>query len=209
MLQRFKNSFIKPPRLAKVAFPYLVWRIPNNENKIYLTFDDGPIPGNTEWILKTLRFYNIKATFFCVGDNVRKYPHLFKKIIEEGHAVGNHTFNHLSGWNTLGSTYMTNVNLASTYVKTKLFRPPYGKVRVSLCRKLSKNYKIIMWDVLSLDYDQTISGKECFDNVMSNTSTGSIIVFHDNIKAKKNLYEALPMCIEHLLMQGYTFDVVD
>lgn len=205
----FNSSGVKPPRLARVAFPRLIWKIPNKDNKIYLTFDDGPIPHITEWVLDTLDTYQVKATFFCVGENVKKHPQVYAKVLERGHSIGNHTFNHLNSWKTNNATFINNISESSILINTKLFRPPYGKIRHSLTYILKKKFKIIMWDVLAKDYDNTITPQECLNNVLTHTSSGSIIVFHDSIKAFTNLQYALPRAIEHLLNKGYVFDVIE
>jgi len=199
---------VKPPYIARVAYPRLLWKIPNDSNKIYLTFDDGPIPEVTEWVLNTLDYYNIKATFFCVGDNVRKYPEIFQELKRRGHATGNHTFNHLNSWTTKNHEYLRNVAKSNAIIQSNLFRPPHGKIRYLQTQQLSKKYKIVMWDVLSKDYDRKLSPDDCFENVLRNTEPGSIIVFHDSLKAQKNLMAALPRSIESLLGKGFSFDKI-
>lgn len=188
--------------------------------KLYLTFDDGPVPVITPWVLAVLKKHNIKATFFCVGENVLKHPDIFQHIIEEGHAIGNHTHNHLNGWNTHTKKYMENVELCqlalisgSRGVSTHLFRPPYGKAKKSQIVYLTskKNlvqppYSIIMWDVLSGDYDKNTSPATCLNNVTDNIRNGSIIVFHDSVKAQQNLEYALPRFIEYANAQGFAFE---
>jgi len=209
--------WIKTNRIVKKIFSNQVWDLPNTEQKIYLTFDDGPTPEVTEWVLSVLQRYQIKATFFCIGDNIRKHPELFKKIILQGHAIGNHTFNHLQGWKTPDKTYLENVALCRTEitktvetVQTNLFRPPYGKIRLSQSAKLRKSgYKIIMWDVLSADFDAKTAPEKCLKNVVNNTTQGSIIVFHDSIKAFRNLQYSLPKAIAILKEKGYQFDRID
>lgn len=211
--------WIKTSAIIKKIFSNLTWDIPNSEKKVYLTFDDGPTPELTEWILEILKKNEIKATFFCVGENLVKYPDLAKKIILEGHIIANHTYNHLNGWKTSNKKYFENINLCDAVlnkailgeskIQPNLFRPPYGKIKPSQARILRKmGYKIIMWDVLSADYLQTISTETCLNNVTTNTTSGSIIVFHDNPKALKNLEYALPQSIQFLKENGYTFDVI-
>lgn len=208
-------KWVKTNKVIKKIFNNLVWDIPNSENKIYLTFDDGPIPSVTEWVLDVLKSENIKATFFCIGDNIKKYPEIYKRILTEGHQIGNHTFNHLNGWKTKTNYYIENFKLCETeHSKLNpkhsfLFRPPYGKIKPSQSKEIKQlGYKIIMWDVLSYDFDQNISEEECLKNVISNTSQGSIIVFHDSLKAEKNLKYALPKAIQILKNKGFTFDVI-
>ena len=208
-------KWVKTNKVIKKIFNNLVWDIPNSENKIYLTFDDGPIPSVTEWVLDVLKSENIKATFFCIGDNIKKYPEIYKRILTEGHQIGNHTFNHLNGWKTKTNYYIENFKLCETeHSKLNpqhsfLFRPPYGKIKPSQSKEIRQlGYKIIMWDVLSYDFDQNISEEECLNNVISNTSQGSIIVFHDSLKAEKNLKYALPKAIQILKNKGFVFDVI-
>jgi len=195
-------------------YPDLIWRIPSVEKEIYLTFDDGPVPGPTDFVLETLKKYNCKATFFCIGDNVRKYPEVFKKVMEAGHVIGNHTFNHLKGWNTPLAKYVENakqfdeqVRMENGESKIELFRPPYGRITRSQIRSL-KAYKIIMWDVLTIDYNKNISSDSCFKNSVAATRPGSIVVFHDSLKAERNMMYALPRFIEHFLDQGYVFKAI-
>ena len=208
-------NWVKTNKWIKKVFNNLVWDIPNSDNKIYLTFDDGPIPEVTEWVLNILKSKDIKATFFCIGDNMKKHPEVYKRILAEGHQTGNHTFNHLNGWNTETNHYIENFKLCETEhskLNTKhsfLFRPPYGKIKPSQSKAIRQfGYKIIMWDVLSYDFDSTISVEKCLENVISNTEQGSIIVFHDSLKAEKNLKYALPKAIQVLKDKGFVFDVI-
>ena len=200
--------FAKSPTIIKKYYSQLTWDIPNQENKIYLTFDDGPIPGITEWVLDVLNEHQIKATFFCIGDNVIKYPAIYQRILDEGHAVGNHTQNHLNGWKIEDKDYFRNVDACADMVNSKLFRPPYGRIRKSQLTTLKKEYSIIMWDVLSGDFDHKTSPEKCLSNVIKNTKSGSILVFHDSIKASENLKYALPKAIEVLLGKGFVIDVI-
>ncbi len=198
----------KSPTLLKQYYSKLIWDIPNVENKIFLTFDDGPIPEVTEWVLEKLKHYQIKATFFCIGDNVKKYPLIYQRILDEGHAVGNHTQNHLKGWKTADESYLKNVDECAGFVQSTLFRPPYGKIKKSQYSRINKHYKIVMWEVLSGDFDMNTAPEKCYTNVVKNTKSGSIIVFHDSLKASKNLKHALPKAIEYLQAEGFVFDVV-
>jgi peptidoglycan-N-acetylglucosamine deacetylase len=211
-----KLSWVKTHWSIKKLFSNYVWDIPNHENKVYLTFDDGPTPEITEWTLTQLKNYNARATFFCIGDNVRKYPEIFQKVIDENHSIGNHTFNHLNGWKTSTSDYSKNVKLYETeHYKLsteycKLFRPPYGKIKLSQSIRLRKlGYKIIMWDILSEDFDATISPEQCLENVLKNITPGSIIVFHDSKKATRNLEYALPRTLEFLKEKGFICERID
>lgn len=215
-----KFYWIKTNALIKKIFSNYVWDVSNSENKIYLTFDDGPTPEITEWVLKVLKKYNAKATFFCIGNNVEKYPEIFEKVINEGHYLGNHTFNHLNGWKTSTEDYLENslqwsvVSEKSTNCRLKtencqLFRPPYGKIKLSQSKKLRElGYKIIMWDVLSADFDTSISPEKCLDNVLKNTKPGSIIVFHDSIKAFPNLEYTLPKALKYWTEKGFVCDAI-
>jgi peptidoglycan/xylan/chitin deacetylase (PgdA/CDA1 family) len=208
--------WIKTHWLIKKLFSNYIWEMPNRENKIYLTFDDGPTPEITEWTLQQLKKYNAKATFFCIGDNIRKYPEIFKKVIEEGHSIGNHTFNHLNGWNTSKQDYLENAKKCQSEIYNlqpaicTLFRPPYGKIKPSQSRELRKlGYKIIMWDIISYDFDAKISKEKCLENVLKNVKSGSIIVFHDSIKAFPNLEYTLPKVLEILNKKGFVFAKID
>ena len=210
------SFWVKTSRFIKWVFPNYVWDIPNKEKKVFLTFDDGPTPKITEWVIDQLQQYNAKATFFCIGNNIKKYPEIFQKTIAEGHAIGNHTFNHLNGWKTSIEDYLENVALCQSTIKshqsaiTNLFRPPYGKIKNAQAKALQKSgYKIIMWDVLSRDYDQSISKEQCLENVLSNIETGSIIVFHDSVKAEHNLKYVLPKTLEFLKENGFVCDKID
>lgn len=208
-------NWVKTNRLIKKIFNKRIWDIPNSENKIYLTFDDGPIPEVTEWVLDILKQEEIKATFFCIGDNIRKHSSIYTRILSEGHKTGNHTFNHLNGWKANTADYIANLKLCETEIiklhttNSLLFRPPYGKIKPSQSRIIRQlGYNIIMWDVLSYDFDATISPEECFENVISNTEQGSIIVFHDSLKSEKNMRYALPKAIHYLKSKGFVFDVI-
>lgn len=191
-------------------YPNLVWRISTTRKELFLTFDDGPIPGPTNFVLETLRKYDCKASFFCIGDNIRKHPDVFKKIVDEGHRVGNHTFNHLKGWSTPSAKYVENVKQFDQLImdhwklKIDLFRPPYGRITRNQIKALS-DYKIIMWDVLTVDYNKNVSPESCLKNSIRATRPGSIIVFHDSLKAERNLTYALPRFIQHFREQGYVF----
>lgn len=200
--------FVRLPFFVRLLFPQAVTRIKTGEKKVYLTFDDGPIPEVTPWVMDLLKEEDIRATFFCVGDNVFKYPEIFNQLIREGHKVGNHTFNHLPAFKTETEQYVQNVVDAEDYIKTDLFRPPHGQLKVALSRSLKKRYKIVFWDLLSCDFDPNKSGEQCLEGIKKYVRPGSIIVFHDSLKAEKNLRYALPKTIEYLKNEGYSFDVV-
>jgi peptidoglycan/xylan/chitin deacetylase (PgdA/CDA1 family) len=212
-----KFYWVKTGWIIKKLFSRFVWHIPNDESKIYLTFDDGPTPQITEWVLNQLNDYGVKATFFCIGNNIEKHPELFQKVIDAGHAIGNHTFNHLNGWNTNYDTYLTNIELCEesiakrcpAFSNTKLFRPPYGKIKSAAVADVKKQgYKIIMWDVLSADFDQSITPQKCLENVIGNTREGSIIIFHDSVKAFPNLKYALPKALKYLKEKNFRFETL-
>lgn len=194
------------PALFTHVFPNLVWHIPSSERVIYLTFDDGPTPEITDWTLKVLDDYNAKATFFCIGKNVKSHPTLFSKISTGGHGIGNHTFNHIKGWKSSHQDYLDNVSKASEYINSKLFRPPYGQIRPKQAAALvKKGYRVIMWNILSLDWDASISKEKCAENVIKNSQSGDIIVFHDSLKAATNLRYALPKVLQYFSEEGFKF----
>lgn len=207
----------RTPFFLPWLYPNLVWQIPTKQKELFLTLDDGPVPGPTEFALDVLNEYKAKATFFCIGDNVQKHPDVFKRILQEGHAVGNHTFNHLNGWHTPKPEYVNNTFLCDAAMemhhigteteKVVLFRPPYGRITRSQIKALSA-YKIIMWDVLSFDYTESITPEACLKNSIKATRPGSVIVFHDSLKAEKNMHYALPRFIAHFTDRGYSFNVI-
>lgn len=199
----------QPPLLYRMLFPKGIWRIPSKEEKgIYLTFDDGPIPDITPWVLDLLDKYNIKATFFCVGDNVRKHPDIYKMVLDRGHHVGNHTFNHIQGIRTFTKRYLANTELAAQYIDSDLFRPPHGHMRLPQFFMLRRKYKIVLWDVVTRDYSKIMTPEQVLKNVKKYVRNGSIIVFHDSLKAENNMKYALPKSIDWLLEQGYTFKLL-
>ncbi len=210
-LRSYSMIIEQPPKLYRMLFPKSIWRIKRkNKKMVYLTFDDGPIPDVTPWVLDVLDKYNIKATFFCVGDNVRKHPDIYSDVLKRGHKVGNHTHNHLQGWKTFGSKFVQNVTLCSKYIQSSLFRPPHGHMFIYQLTHLHLlGYKTIMWDVVTRDYSKRITPQDVFDNVKQYTRDGSILVFHDSLKAEKNLRYALPNSIEWLIEQGYTFGIIE
>lgn len=195
--------FVKTPQFFRSIYPELVWLSPNENNEIYLTFDDGPVPGATDWVLDTLKRYGAKASFFCVGENIEKQPDLYQRILNEGHTAGSHGYAHLSGWKTKNEIYLRDINKAGALSQTNLFRPPYGRIKRSQARQLSKDYRIIMWDILSGDFDQKISAEQCIKNVVKHSQPGSIVVFHDNLKSIDKLKIALPVVLEKLKSSGF------
>ena len=199
----------QPPKLLRWLYPRALWRMDKNVKAVYLTFDDGPIPNITPWVLDLLDKYNIKATFFLVGDNVRKHPEEFKMIVERGHRVGNHTFNHISGLKYLSYNYLENTNKADELINSTLFRPPHGWMRWGQYMVLSHRYTVVMWDLVTRDYSKRLNGRQVLRNVKKYVRNGSIITFHDSIKSEKNMKYALPRAIEWLKEQGYEFKVFD
>lgn len=190
-------------------FPSAIWRMPTGEKTVYLTFDDGPVPDVTPQIIDILDRYNIKATFFCVGENVNRHPYLYDLIKEKGHSMGNHTYNHLQGLKTTNRRYLMNIEKAAKVINSNLFRPPHGSLKRAQYLSVIRKYKLIMWDVISCDYDPRLTPSACTKNVIDFVQDGSIITFHDSIKAKKNVLKALPACIEHLLDKGYQFKPIE
>ncbi len=191
---------------------HLYWRIPVSENEIYLTFDDGPIPRLTEYVLDLLEAFDAKATFFCVGDNIRKHPEIFRKVIESGHSIGNHTYHHLKAWSTDFNKYLDNVFKCEQIIKgntktsgQKFFRPPYGQITRKAVSALKGDYKIIMWDVLTYDFDNRQSAEKSLSKAIRSTNPGSIVVFHDNYKAEEKLKFMLPRYLQHFSDLGYKF----
>ena len=197
---------VKTPRLLKAAFQDGIWHIVKNANSVYLTFDDGPHPTITPFVLKLLKKYNAKATFFCIGKNVELYPEIFQQIIDEGHSVGNHTHNHLNGWKTTNEEYFNNIDLANVHIHSKLFRPPYGRITSSQVKGIHKFFpelKIIMWDILTGDFDVNLSPEKCFQLSIKKVKEGSIIVFHDSEKAFARLEYALPKFLQYCTNMGW------
>lgn len=197
---------VKTPKFIQNLFPNFTWRIPTTEKKIFLTFDDGPIPEITPWVLDQLAAYNAKATFFCVGDNIRKHPEIFQMVKDKGHVIGNHTVNHLDGWSNDNIPYFHNIRRCARMADTDLFRPPYGRLKPQQAQFLQRHYRIVMWDVLSGDFDPELTPEQCYKNVVRNSKPGSIVVFHDSIKAWDRLKEVLPKVLEYYSLAGYTFE---
>lgn len=205
----------RAPFFLPWLYPNLIWKIPTTKKEIYLTFDDGPVPGPTDFVLDILAKHSIKATFFCIGDNVRKNPDVFKRILDQGHAIGNHTFNHLKGWNTPLEKYVENVDQCDAQFRasnfeprsSNLFRPPYGRITRSQIKVLSDR-KIVMWDVLTNDYERSKSPEAVLKNSIRVTRPGSIVVFHDSLKAERNMAYTLPRYIDHFINQGYSFNIL-
>ena len=198
----------QPAVYLRWLYPRALWRMDHHEKVVYLTFDDGPIPESTPFILETLKRYDIKATFFMVGDNVRKHTVLYKQVLDEGHQVGNHTHNHISGFRHTLRDYSYNVEKANAYIRSHLFRPPHGWMRLAQYALLSRKYKVVMWDVVTRDYSKWMTAQDVVNNVKRYTRPGSIITFHDSLKSIEKLRTALPASIEWLQQQGYRFGVI-
>lgn len=200
------------PWFLRVFYPQFVWGIPTKEKNIYLTFDDGPHETATPFVLNELKKHNAKATFFCIGKNVAEYPDIFYQIISDGHSVGNHTFNHLNGWKTGDDVYVENILKADKLFKTNLFRPPYGRMKKSQYQRLkaqgSRLKTVVMWSVLSGDFDIHLSPEKCLSNVIYSAKSGSIIVFHDSTKAFERMSYALPRVLEYFTSKGYSFKAI-
>jgi peptidoglycan-N-acetylglucosamine deacetylase len=194
-----------PPFWLKWLYPSLIWNKSRNDKTIYLTFDDGPVPVVTPFVLNTLKKFDATATFFCVGDNVQKHPEIYEQVLQDGHSVGNHTFNHIKGWKTRNAEYIDNVEKCSELVESTLFRPPYGRGTRSQYSILNTQYSIIMWDVLSCDFDERLHPEKCLKKVIQNTRNGSVVVFHDSLKAFPRLEYALPLALEYWHEKGYRF----
>ena len=201
----------KSPSWLQWLYPSLTWHKNRQEKFVYLTFDDGPIPVVTPFVLNTLKNFDAGATFFCIGDNVDKHPEIFNEVLANGHSVGNHTFNHLKGWDTPDKEYLQNVEQCRTVVDSNLFRPPYGRITMAQIRKFRMQFpemEIVMWDVLSGDFDPSISVEKCTSNVLKNVTNGSIIVFHDSTKAFPRLQHILPIVLRELQILGYSFKML-
>lgn len=199
----------QPPQFIRRLYPRACWRMNASEKSVYLTFDDGPIPEVTPWVLDVLDKYHIKATFFMVGDNVRKHPDEYKMVVERGHRIGNHTYNHLKGFEELTERYIANIDKADCYLSTDLFRPPHGLMRMDQYRALSERYRIIMWDLVTRDYNPNLNGRQILRKVKQYARNGSIITFHDSLRSVHNLHYALPRAIEWLMQEGYEFKVFE
>lgn len=202
---------VKTPGVVKKLYPSLLWNKPRTPNRIYVTFDDGPIPIVTPFVLNILQKYDAKATFFCIGDNIRKHPDIFMQVKNAGHAIGNHTFNHLRGTKTDDQVYLDNFLQCDAQLDANLFRPPYGRIKrsqIKLLKETRPDLQIVMWDVLSGDFDQKLSPEACLQGVLKHTEPGSIIVFHDSLKAFDRLEYVLPRAMEEWAKKGYIFDPI-
>jgi len=198
----------KTPSFVQSLFPSITWKVQTKQPRLYLTFDDGPVPEVTEWVLDLLAYHDAKATFFCVGENVKKYPHIFERITLEGHTIGNHTYHHKNGWKTSTSNYIQDVEKCAKLVKSNLFRPPYGRISPWQLNQLKEKFELVMWDILSGDFDHNLDPESCFRNVINNSGPGSILVFHDSVKASKKLKYVLPKVLEHFTNLGFSFEAL-
>jgi peptidoglycan/xylan/chitin deacetylase (PgdA/CDA1 family) len=200
---------IKTPRVIQKLFPSFHWTVETTDQSvIYFTFDDGPIPQLTPWVLEQLEAYNAKATFFCVGNNARRYPEILAQTIAAGHTTGNHTMHHLDGWKSENIPYFHDIRHCALQVKSSLFRPPYGRLKPAQAQFLTRHYEVVMWDVLSGDFDPELTAEDCFQNVVRNACPGSIVVFHDSLKAKDKVRDILPRLLAHYAALGYRFDAL-
>jgi peptidoglycan/xylan/chitin deacetylase (PgdA/CDA1 family) len=210
--------FFRTPFFLPWIYPYARWRMATAEPEIFLTFDDGPVPGPTDFVLEELGKRDVRATFFCIGDNVRKHPDLFRRVVNEGHAVGNHTFHHLNGWRTPTPDYLNDVlecqeefarqwPVATPPGSPPLFRPPYGRIKKAQAKGLA-GYRLVMWDILTFDYNGKIPREKCLRGAIRAVRPGSIVVFHDSYKAERNLTYAFPRFMDHCLEQGYSFKAI-
>ncbi|MBU0765758.1 MAG: polysaccharide deacetylase family protein [Bacteroidetes bacterium] len=198
----------RPLEILMRLFPEILWHFPRTEKNIYLTFDDGPSGENTDWILEQLGQFRAKATFFCLGKNVAQYPELYGKILEARHNAGNHTYSHPNALATTGNAFYEDIEKAGALIKSSLFRPPYGKLRPSQYRRLKKKFRIVMWDVLSRDFDSRFSEADCLENVTKEIKPGSVVVFHDSAKAQVRMRHALPVILREYSEKGFSFPAI-
>lgn len=199
---------VQIPWILKKTLTSLTWKMDQDIPALYLTFDDGPTPGITAEVLSILDRYNAKATFFCIGRNAERYPDIFKQIIANGHAAGNHTYSHLKGWYTCNRDYFNDIALAARFVPSRLFRPAYGMITPSQIRYLKKQYRIVLWSIMSFDFDRDTNPEKCLGYVLKHARPGSIVVFHDSQKASENVLYALPRVLEHFIEKGYAFNSI-
>ena len=194
---------VRPPLLVRLLYKDAVWQIPEKEKNVYLTFDDGPIPEVTPWVIEQLDQYKAKATFFCVGKNVEQHREIFAKLIDQGHSVGNHTYSHFNGWKTKREDYLEDVEKCQHLVNSKLFRPPYGKISFRQLKEVKQSYQVILWSISTLDFDKKETPKNCLNRIKKYLRPGSIIVMHDSLKAEKNLKRFLPGALEYISSKGF------
>ncbi|MBK9286060.1 MAG: polysaccharide deacetylase family protein [Sphingobacteriaceae bacterium] len=196
---------MQPKAFLKKIYKGAIWDVKTEQKEIYLSFDDGPVPIITDWVLDELKKYQAKATFFCVGNNILKYPKIYERILAEGHTVGNHTMHHVKGFKLSQADYLKEIEACHALIKNPLFRPPYGQLKPSQFKMLkNKGYKVVFWDVISYDYEQ-INAQKCLQNAINNTVKGSIVLFHDSVKAEKNLRYVLPLYLKHFANLQFSF----
>ncbi len=193
---------INPPKFIRRIFPDFIWSLPNSRGEVYLTFDDGPRPEVTPWVLEQLDKFQAKATFFCLGKNVELFPDLFQEIRRRGHAVGNHSYSHVKGWGMKTGDYVRDIDIASDLIHSNLFRPPYARIGPNQARVLAERYRHIMWTVISKDYSKRVNGIKCIKNVVPYLESGAIIAFHDSVKCAGNLFQALPVVLQAIEDKG-------
>tara|TARA_B100000900_G_scaffold408081_1_gene421774 strand:- start:9540 stop:10154 length:615 start_codon:yes stop_codon:yes gene_type:complete len=201
-------QLIKSPKILQLLFADFLWKIDTDEKVIYLTFDDGPHPIITPWIIDLMNQYNAKGTFFLIGDSVRRNPDLYQLYKNNGHKVGNHTYRHVKGWQSRKKKYLKEIAQCAKFVKSSLFRPPYGQINLQGIREIKKQYKVVMWDVLSWDFDTETTSEICLSNVINYSKEGSIVLFHENEKSMKNIMYALPKVLDHFTKLGYKFKAI-
>lgn len=199
---------LSPPRFFQRFFPNIIWNFPDETDGVFLTFDDGPTQNITPWVLEQLKKYNAKATFFCLAKNVEMNPDIYNQILADGHSVGNHSYSHIRGWSTDTSQYIQDIIYANSFIKSNLYRPPYGRISPRQLLLLRHRYKIIMWDVLSMDYSKRISPRKVTKYVLDNVHPGAIVVFHDSVKAQRNLKYTLPRVLEGISQKGLKFKAI-
>lgn len=209
-----KNYFVKTPWWLRKLYPSYLWKVDTEEKILYLTFDDGPHPEATPFVLDVLKEYQAKATFFCIGKNVAAWPDIYKRVLDEGHSAGNHTQNHLNGWKTADDVYMKDIAVAAKFIDSGLFRPPYGKITSFQAKNLraaigGRTSKVVMWDVLSGDFDISLSGEDCLKNTALRSEPGSIVIFHDSEKAFPRLRFCLPKALQFFSEKGFRFERID
>ncbi|MFM2156626.1 MAG: hypothetical protein RL516_1375 [Bacteroidota bacterium] len=199
---------VRPPFFLRWIYPNAIWNLPSERKVVYLTFDDGPTPVVTEKIVELLEEYDAKATFFCIGKNIEQHPELLKLVKSKGHHIGSHTYSHMNGWESNITDYLTDYQKGRELVGSNLFRPPYGRILLNPLQTIQKQDKVIMWDILSKDYDASLTPEAVLNNVLKNIEPGAIIVFHDSEKAKKNVLAVLPQLLQNLKQQGYTMEAI-
>ncbi|MFO7370381.1 MAG: polysaccharide deacetylase family protein [Bacteroidales bacterium] len=201
-------NLVKIPRILKKIFPEITWDIRGSKPALYLTFDDGPTPDITSRVLSELDRFQAKATFFCIGRNVERHPDIYRQVVDKGHAVGNHTYSHLKGWYTANKEYYDDISLAARFIHSSLYRPAYGMITPVQLKYLRQQYQVVLWDVMSYDFDFNTSPEQCLSNVIRYARPGSVVVFHDSVKASEKTLYALPRVLEHFAEKGWGFKAI-